>query len=566
MKFKLMALMLSLCMVLAMLSGCGADTADTSAISDAPTSAESVSKPAEEESTMEAVAESSEQPEEPTLPVYDLPLTTEPVAFTFWTEGASPTVAATLGDEASYNSSDATRYLEDYLGVSVEYVEYDMMSGSEKFNLMIASEEYCDLMCGFDDSYAGGSQLGYEQDIILELTDLIADMPYYSAYLEQNPDWKKLTISDDGNSYFIASLCYENYTQQGGCIRQDWLDALELDIPTTYDQLTEVAKAFKAEYNSTATIYLTRNYNPMLAFSGGLGLPAFDFTVTGSGFYQIDGEIQCVYVRDEFKEMIQLYRQWYELGLISPDFFSVGGGGDAQSAINNGMVGISWNRAESITDYNAQLADTGFQFAGFPNLVQEEGQVIHFAPEQAGIVRTYAVSAGCENLDVLAKFLDWGFTDEGILWGNYGMEGYSYDINDAGEPEFTEAMFDRNVGFKQSSERYMRYNLPTIKDIDCAFPGMYDEIGLAAVELWNSNYDGAYDLPTTMSITPEEGETYTALITDVETSMQEWVLKATTGDVDLDAEWDSYVEMLYDYGLQECIDIQQASYERFQNR
>lgn len=574
---KKISLCLIACMLASMLFGCTSGSKDTGSVPDSTvlSASETISneapaaaEPAKEEPDADSKDETA-APEQETaaeLPVYELPLTEDKVSFSIWCEGASPTVAASLGDDGSYNGSEATLYLEDLLGVHIDYVEVDMFSMAENFSLMVASGDYTDILTSFDSNYAGGVTVGYENEVIIAVDDLVAEMPHYAAYLDAHPEYAKLATSDNGLMLFISSFCEENYTQQGGCIRQDWLDALDLDTPTTFDEMTEVARAFKNAYNSSATIYLTKNYNPMYAFSSGFDLPAFDFTVTGSGFYQIDGEIQCAYVRDEFKEMVKLIQSWYEEGLVSPDFFAMGGGGDAQTMINNDQVGICWNRAESITDYNTQLADTGFQFAGIPGTLRESGQVLHFAPEEPGIYMTFSISSTCDNLDVLAKWLDWGFTTEGILFGNYGMEGFSYELDQNGEPQFTEAMLDHNVGFKQSSERYMRHAAPTVMDVDCGFAGIYDEVGLAAIEMWNSNYDGAYDLPSTLSLTSEENEVYSAKITDCETFIQEWVMKSTFDGTDIDAQWDNYVDTVFSYGLQECIDIQQASYDRFLSR
>lgn len=560
MKKRIIAFLLIACLMTALFAGCGSKT-ETAAETTESAAADTTKAEATEETPV-AEDETAEAAE---LPVYELPFTTEDITFTYWCMGGSPTVNATLGVDNSYNTSDATLALQEMLGITVKYVEADMMTASEKFNIMIASGEFCDIMSGFDGNYSGGASVGYEDEVIIELSDLIADMPYYSDYLSSHPDFEKLTLNDDGQSLYIASFCDENYAEQGGCIRQDWLDKLGLDMPKTYDELTEVAVAFKNEYDCSATIYLTNEFNPMSCFSAGFDLPGFSFASTGAGFYQIDDEIQYTYIRDEFKEMLELYKQWYSLGVISPDFILSQGGGDAQTIINMGESGICWQRAETINDSNLSLGDTGFNLAGFGTLVREEGQVIHFSPAQAGIYASVSISTSCENLDMLAKLLDFGFTPEGILWGNFGMENLSYTIGENGEAEYIPELFD-GVSFKIATERYIRYDLPTIVDVDRAFAVVYDENTNAAIDLWNSNFDGAYDMASGLSFTQDESEERSAKLTDIETYVQQWAMKAVTGEADIDAEWDDYVANLYSLGLQECIDIQQDSYDRFISR
>ena len=51
----------------------------------------------------------------------------------------------------------------------------------------------------------------------------------------------------------------------------------------------------------------------------------------------------------------------------------------------------------------------------------------------------------------------------------------------------------------------------------------------------------------------------------VRTFIREKINKIVCGDEPID-NWDGYVEQLHDYGIDECIAIKQASFERYQAR
>ena len=72
-------------------------------------------------------------------------------------------------------------------------------------------------------------------------------------------------------------------------------------------------------------------------------------------------------------------------------------------------------------------------------------------------------------------------------------------------------------------------------------------------------------LPTGASMTTEEDERYTALISDLSTYMAEHVLKFVTGEEDM-GQYPDFVATLYEMGMQEAIDLKQAAYDRYMAR
>ena len=77
--------------------------------------------------------------------------------------------------------------------------------------------------------------------------------------------------------------------------------------------------------------------------------------------------------------------------------------------------------------------------------------------------------------------------------------------------------------------------------------------------------DNQNKMPT-MSLTADEESTYSAAATDVQTYMDEIVIKFMIGDADIDAEWDTYLSTMESLGVNDMIDIYAAAYERYLNK
>lgn len=85
-----------------------------------------------------------------------------------------------------------------------------------------------------------------ESGALIDLAPLIeANMPNLSALLAAHPDWRAAITLDDGR---IASLPLLNTTERQVCvwINAKWLSALNLSVPTSVAELTDVLLAFKA--------------------------------------------------------------------------------------------------------------------------------------------------------------------------------------------------------------------------------------------------------------------------------------------------------------------------------
>lgn len=581
MRKHLIPLLLMLALVVGLLAGCGtpsaeqASSAEESAVqqSTPPQETTAVDPEVPETSTVETDSTLEASAVEPPDLTIALPISDSGATYTFWVDGAAPFVTPYLGEGQSYNTAACTEYLESVTGVHIEYKEVDMFSAAEEFSLMIASGDYCDMFSNFSNLYSGGYAQGLLDEVIIPVNDLVeGNMPNYSYYLDTHPDYIKELVDDDGNMLFISGFQDESYTVSGAQIRQDWLDNLGLDTPVTFDDWYEVGKAFQSEYGGYMTFCFNSALNPSLSFSRGYNLPGFAVNASDTYFYQVDGQVHAAYTEDSMKDFISMLQQWYQDGILCPDFYSYNGAQDCEGNIISDQVGIFWGEATFVGTYNAQSENPDCHFVGLQSPVLEEGQEIHFstANKLTG-VNPVAISTTCEDPEILATWLDYHFTEEGQLLSNYGMEGGSFEYDDQGQPQFNDFVVNNPDGlnFKQTTSTYILYATPSIFDADCQFEVLYGEEGTAAIEVYSAQEaDNAWAMPDNITYSNEESEVLyeSGAINDMDTTAAEYLMKFVTGSLDIEENWDAYVTAIEGLGLEDCIAAKQSALDRYNAR
>ena len=67
-------------------------------------------------------------------------------------------------------------------------------------------------------------------------------------------------------------------------------------------------------------------------------------------------------------------------------------------------------------------------------------------------------------------------------------------------------------------------------------------------------------------LSQEEQDTYNDCWVDIETKVHEMSAAFITGQADLEKDWDTFVDDLYNMGLQDVIDAYQAALDRYNSK
>ena len=577
---RVLAVILSLCMVLAMFSACGSQSAETAE----PASEEvSVPQPAEEEPTPAEVSEAEETPEEiasveaveeviPEEPPY-FPLE-ETESFSYWF------VYPPMFDGFADGPQDYLYYkeAEERLNVNIDFSAVPIPAAAEQFMLMIAGGDYDDVILNMTSNYSGSLDDAIEQEIIIDLTDAITDFaPDYEAARTASQTRKLSSVTEGGNQ----AVMYGFQTTEGripkfgAVIRKDWLDELGMDIPVTVDDYHDVLLAFQEHFGCTSAYGLAAD---------GVTTPgslqgAYDLVVPlssdANGFYQIDGEIHYGPLEDSFKDMLTTLNTWYNEGLIASDFvsdtMSAASGEVESSKIASGSVGIWRGYATNLSNYEDEIG-AGAEVVGIPPMRMKEDSTLHFGldADNAAFNMGISISTACENVETVVRFFNYFFTEEGNLLANYGVEGYSFEYNEEGKPVFTELITNNPDGMTMDVALCLYTGGSTsgpyvIDNTKNSFT--YTDAQLAAGSAWLEGTDGAYQLPDTYTnlLSSEEKEALNSYYNDIITTYNETVLQFITGAKPL-SEFDSFRNQLKDMGIDNCVDIMQGALDRYLQR
>ena len=566
-------MLLALSLASGLLAGCGESTASSAAAESAKP--ESAAAPTQEtaaapESAQEAEPSTAEESqleeavEFQLAETVDLPITDEVTTFSMWC-GAPPGGLSVVG-------SPIMEYITEKTNISLELLEQNMMTANEKFNLMVASQDYPDIISGFDESYSGGAVKGYEDDVIIDLTDLMEEnAPNYMAYIQQDQQNYRDAYNDDGQMLFMNG--YNDYYVQarGNVIRQDLLDKLGLDIPVTYDDYHNVLEAFKND-GIEYPIWMPQAVQGGALLSAGFGVSGYTLQQSGTHFFQKDGTVYSSFLTEEYKEFLKLMAQWYSEGLMAKDFYAIVDdmGSASEPAILNGNVGMWYHMADKIGTYNKSASVEGFHAVGLADAVQQEGDISHFYQNEGSSKTTnkgISISVQAEDPENILRFFDWFFTKEGSTVANYGIEGTSFEYDAEGNPQYTDLIANNpDYTFQQIALLYCWADIPTIVDRDRSFQATYTQDSLDAIELYGKNTDGAYEMPTRLSFTAAESDEYASTIGDIEARADEQIVRFVIGELNLDSDWDDFVQELKDMGLERCVELKQDALDRYDQR
>lgn len=559
-------LALLLCMTLLMsFTACGVATAETSSAAS-PIETEAANQP---EASEENAAVASEEPAgdivesaEDASEVEDLyPLTDEEVTMTYWVAGETSDLNAYFYEQPVYVA------IQEATGITLDFEVVSMQASAESFNLAIASGEYPDLIANVGSYYAQGISAAINEDIIVDLAEYMDEyMPDYEAVLKNDSAFLKSVEDENGSIGVAANLLQADYpVTNGPVIRQDWLDKLELDIPVTYDDYHDVLTAFKNELNADAALWIpftgsiAGNY-----LAAGFGVASYSLPQRSEDpFYQINGTVSYGPAEEGYLDYLTLLHGWYAEGLVDPDFMSAFDPRLPDSSkIVDGHTGLWYDMTNNMLTYDS--ADPDFEITPIGDAVQNEGDVNHFCGGDSVIDsgQGVSVSTACAHPELAAGLLNYNYTDAGILLTNYGVEGLSYELDVDGNPQFTDLILNNPDGLSVN-EAMSLYTMPkgNVYDDGSKYLQTYSDLQVSATEVW-SQFDNDYAMPVGAIFTAAEAEAYNASYNDVSTIVSEMTLKFIVGDAEL-SQFDSFVESLYNTGLQDCIDLKQAALDRY---
>lgn len=476
---------------------------------------------------------------------------------TYWMNMSSyaSTVVNNMGDTPLYQK------LEEVTGTELEFIHPPQGQSSEKFNILIASDELPDIIQYNWQTYPGGPQNAINDKIIVDLNDYKNLAPNLFRYFEEHDEVRKLSVTDSNALFAFPCIRGDESLEVsvGLIVRQDWLDELGLSMPETLDDWERVLTAFRDQKGAKAPLSINlSNMRASHLFAG-----AFD---VGIGYYIDEGKVKYGMLEPGFKDFLTLMNQWYREKLLDADFTTL----DSKmidSNILNGMTGaISGALGSGIGRYMSAAPNERFQLAGAPYPTKNRGEVPTFGYWQTpvGANNAAAVSFDSKHKEEAVKLLDYGYGQEGRMLYNFGIEGESYEDRD-GYPAYTETITDNPEGLAMTvalSKYTLAYDSgPFIQDK--RYMEQYANLPeqQAAWNSWMKTGMKEHVVPY-LYVREDEVSELANLNNAIDTYADEMIMKFIMGAEPLD-QYDKAVEQLKARGIDKVLEMKQAAYERY---
>ena len=555
-----LSILLLLGLTLSMLSACGTESevsTDSASVQEKAAVA-STAAPAEQIPTADGSAEDEISAEEPEASVVEInyPLEGNP---SFSVLYSKPTLLdATIMQGTDYDSSLAWNAMVEATGVTLEWESVSEQAWDTQISLIMAAGDYPDA-CNSNVDYTTGKTGLVEDEVMLDLSGYIAEhMPNYNQLLKADTAFADCVYEPNGMLVQIQSRA-GTFINAGLNIRQDWLDELQMDTPTTVEELTDFLLACKDKYGLTNAFEMTADLNCYMNY-------AFNTMAEGDRMqYQLaeEGSDEIVWsaTTQNFRDYIAFLRDWYEQGIFNDDYLNISNpNGNVQSTFLEGNT-AAWG-----FDCSALLYDdlNGVPMADL-KLYNDESTNISGVTQEAKTATTgmMMVFSACDDPATFCEFIDYFFSPEGNLLANWGVENETYTIKENGEPTYVDAVWNDTECFMYllRSARYGLYWAPCDFDVSLMIAD-YTEEQQEAVDMWVSTRGSYLCTPPNFQLTADDRDIVNEYETDCCTYFWEHVHKTISGQETME-ELDSVIQTAMDMGMTEVVDAYNHSYQSY---
>lgn len=225
------------------------------------------------------------------------------------------------------------RIAED-TNVNINWV--DLGTGTErleKLKLLLNSGDYGDGIYSNVSITEADVSTYAAAGVLIPLEDYITEelTPNLWTLKQKSPESFAVETHQDGHIYALprVSQYRPDYLESPIWINKEWLEAVDMDVPTTADELYEVLKAFKeTDCNGNGQmdeipllINSTSGYMHFEAWLGMWGIPCKDSTYDSYLVVQ-DGVVKFAPLMDEYKDFLKFMNKLYSEGLIYNECFT----------------------------------------------------------------------------------------------------------------------------------------------------------------------------------------------------------------------------------------------------
>lgn len=501
-----------------------------------------------------------------------LPITSEPFTIDYWRANDAKLTASlnNFGDMAAYKEK------EKLTGIKVKFTHPPLGQQRDQFNLLISTKELPDVIYYNWADAVGGPEKMIKDGRIIRLNELIDSYaPNLKRIIESDPDVKKQIALDDGTIYMFPLLKLDalklNATS-GLIMRQDWLDKLNLKVPTNIDEWYTVLKAFKEQdpngNGKPDELPFTGNWGP-----GNL-TKLHDFAAAFGviGGFQMNGDkVEFGPIQPGYRDFLETMAKWYKEGLIDPEIMTNDGKAFDYKVTSNLAGAYQGGVFSGMGKYFNLMRDTdpNFNVTGVPWPVSPDGTSYATFNLDAKVLsygEAITASADEDKLKYIVQWMDYNYSEEGSDLFNFGIENDSY-VRDGEGVKFTDTIINNPNGltYDQALASYALSIMdgPINQDSRYLDALLFDDGQRAANAEW-MKASSALTLPP-IRLSTDEVTTSTSIMSQVNTYLNETMTAIISGQKPI-TEFDKMAETIKSMDIDRAIEVHQAAYDRYQSK
>lgn len=397
---------------------------------------------------------------------------------------------------------------------------------------------------------------------------------YYEVCEKYIDGWVDATTYPDGNIYSLMGSVYDSerhYSYGVLYMNYQWLKNLNLEVPTTLDDLHDMLVAFRdqdangnGDPNDEVGIVTNTLDRYINLFSG-----AFGIHNRGREDMLVDADpadetkIRFVYTTDEYRALLSFVNRLYEEKLIDQNMLTPSTSNMVALGSQNQIFALAY------TNMAAAAVDESKYEPLTLSLTGPGGNAWNTLNKGFG-VGNFVISntVSKEDAITLIKWADTLFTLDGARMLYFGEENVDYTLDENGYPNYVDSILSQ----VSSDNPYDK----VISAITCfasgGIPGYKDDIWNCGSECRGKALEAAQNMEQfankitwSFNFTIDENDELSALKTDIVNNCHN-VYRAKfiegTLDVDDDAVWNQYLEEIQNAGLEDLIAIYQTALDR----
>ena len=486
----------------------------------------------------------------------------------------------------------ATQWMEEQTNIHVEWDVFPAKDAKEKINLLLASgSDLPEVFLGSRVLSPEQLMLYGSQGLFRPLGDYLAEQAFYiTEFFEEFPLLKKIATMPDGNIYAMGrfELCYHCYTAQKAWYNKTWLDTLGLAVPETTEELYQVLKAFKEQdpngNGKADEVPFSGATTGWHAYVDGFLMNPFVYNDGEDRLVLDNGTVSAAFTTPEWRDGLRYMNRLVSEGLLDRESF-IQDGNQRKQMVEGETIVLGMAPAGHPGVFSQLRGEPTKNYFALPPVRGPKGirQATYYPPEHRfGVDYRFAITREAENPVAAFRWADYMFSEDALLHLYFGEENVDWryakpgEVGVDGEPAWfndgkaagsglsgVHTMSQQNQMWGHMGPRYCTWGCIQSRVTDPNDPWYIEKRLYDQTKAFYEPYqrDPARILPP-ITVELDEVPEYVELKTTINEFVKEHIALFATGNLDPDADWDSYLAALDQIGIDRYLELVQSAYDR----